>query len=105
MKIVLEKEKAEQIAEEVAILRQNVIDASNWLDAVERQMKMSGDLAELHLKAIGNLNRAKAAENEFYRALYIIGVVGVNFVDLSDQRYSFDLIEAIKAIEEKGGVK
>lgn len=105
MKIVLDKEKAEQIAEEVAILRQNVIDASNWLDAVERQMKISGDLAELHLKAIGNLNQAKAAENEFYRALYIIGVVGVNFVDLSDQRYSFDLIEAIKAIEEKGGDK
>lgn len=104
-KVVLDKAKAEQIAEEVGILRQDVVDASNWLDAVERQMKISGGLDDLHIKAIGNLNRAKAAENEFYRALYIIGVVGVNFVDLSDQRYSFNLIEAIKAIEEEGGDK
>ena len=106
MKVVLDKEKAEQIAEEVAILRKNVIDARDWLDSVERQMMISGDIADLHMKAIGNLKQARVAEEEFHRALCIIGVVGVKFVDLSDQLYSFDLIEALEAIENKeGGAK
>lgn len=105
MKIVLAREKAEQIAEEAAELRKIVAEAGEWLEAVERQMKHGGNLGDMHLNAIANLNRAKTAENEFFRALYIIGVVGVKWVDYSDHRYTFDLLEALEELEGEGGAR
>lgn len=93
MKIVLDRKMAEQIAEEASQLRSEVIKAGELFE--QKLDRESGHL----------FNKARVKEEEFLRALYVIGVVGVNWIDTNDQRYAFDLGEALAAIEEEGGAK
>ena len=94
MKIVLDKEKAEQIAEEVAQLREEVEKTRRKYDE-DRSSEFRRE----------RFWRALNAEDEFLRALYIIGVVGVKWNGEMERQYAFDLDEALNAIEEKGGAK
>lgn len=89
MRVVLDKKTAEQIAEEAAILRANVIKA-----AEKYEIDHAGYSRYL-------LNQVRRNEEEFLRALYIIGVVGVKWIDTNDQRYAFVLDEALEALERR----
>lgn len=90
MKVVLDQEKANQIAEEATILRQCVRNSQAELEKEETLINFE------------RYAKAKAEEESFLRALYIIGVKGVKWVGEPNQEYAFNLSEAL---EEEGGAK
>ena len=96
MKIKLDSDTANQIANEAAILRDEVVRAGNNYEYVASEHRAGRVPTGFLVRSGSVFSGARQREYEFLRALYIIGVQGVKFVDTCDQTYAFDIKEALK---------